>query len=145
MSVGRICVRDVDTAEKKETIQTVAERMHTRNVGTLVVVNDDAEPIGILTDRDLTVKALARGLDPYQTTVKEVMTKTPRTVKEDAPIERALELMRAGPYRRLPVVDKSGKLAGLISLDDVIKLLTDEFLQIGELLEQEDPAVIGRG
>jgi CBS domain-containing protein len=144
MSVGRICAREVDVAEEHESIQTAAQRMHARNVGTLVVINEEQEPIGIVTDRDLVVKALARGLDPNEGIVTEAMTPCPVTVYEETPIEDALRIMRSGACRRVPVVDREGKLLGLLSLDDVLSLLAEEFREIGELLNKEGPRVFSR-
>ena len=139
MSVGRICVRDVDLAEAGESVQAAAQRMNSRKVGTLLVINSDQEPIGVITDRDLTVRVLAQGLDPIQTRVGQVLTTFPRTVREETSIEDALHIMRSGQFRRLPVVDKADKLVGLISLDDILDLLTAEFREIGGLLRKESP------
>ena len=144
MTVGRICVRDVDLADIGDSAQVAAERMHSRNVGTLVVLNQSKEPIGLITDRDLAVRVLAKAANPVGTRVGEVMTQTLRTVREDTPIEDALRIMRAGPFRRLPVVDAKGKLVGLVSLDDVLSLLTEEFSDIGKLLQGEDPRSIAK-
>jgi CBS domain-containing protein len=140
MSVGRICVRDVDLADADETVRQAANRMHQRAVGTLVILNAANEPIGIVTDRDLMERVLAEGRDPRTTLVGNVMTSDPRTVSEDASIESALSLMRSGRFRRLPVVDRDGRLVGLISLDDVLMLLAEEFTRIGQLLERETPS-----
>jgi CBS domain-containing protein len=139
MSAGRICVREVDLADPEECVQVAASRMHSRNVGTLIVLNDAKQPIGILTDRDLAVRVVAEGRDPYATTVSEIMTEVPVTVAEDTPIEQALGVMRAGPYRRVPVVDNDGALVGLLSVDDVMDLLTEEFNEINRLLQRESP------
>jgi CBS domain-containing protein len=139
MSVGRICQRSVDVAEPHESVCTAAERMHQRSVGALVVVDRNSRPLGILTDRDLVVRILARGSDPFATAVESVMTPVPKTVVEHAPIEDALSLMRSGAFRRLPVVDGEGALVGLVTLDDILMLLSEEFLQVGRLLEQETP------
>jgi Mg/Co/Ni transporter MgtE len=68
------------------------------------------------------------------------MTPFPRTVHEDTPIEEALRIMRVGRFRRLPVVDGTGRLQGLISLDDILDMLTEEFAQIRGLLQAESPA-----
>lgn len=140
MSVGRICVRDVDTAEAGEPVQVAAARMCDRKVGTLIVVGEGRRPIGILTDRDLAVRVVAHSRDAAGTTVEEVMTRFPATVREETPIEMAIQEMRQGPFRRLPVVDDDGCLVGLISLDDILDLLTEEFNEIGELLRREGPA-----
>ena len=142
MSVGRICVREVDLVDQSETAWQAAERMHQRAVGTLVVLSDTQEVIGIVTDRDLVERVLAVGRDPNTTMVGDVMTHAPKTVSEDASIESALSLMRNGRFRRLPVVDAQAKLVGLLSLDDVLMLLAEEFTQIGGLLERETPRAV---
>lgn len=139
MSIGRICVREVDTAIPDESAAVAAERMHQRAVGTLVVVNDAAQPVGIITDRDLVSRVLAKGRIPTETSVSEVMTPAPRTVSEQTSIESALSIMRSGRFRRIPVVGQDKTLVGLVSLDDILMLLAEEFVQIGRLLERETP------
>ena len=79
------------------------------------------------------------GLDAAETLVRDVMSKAPDYVDEDLGIEMALANMRAGPYRRLPVVDKQRKLVGIISLDDILDLLAEEFAEIGRLVRKESP------
>ena len=140
MSVGRICVREVDLAEARECVMNAAQRMHDRNVGTLVVVDSSTKPVGILTDRDLATRVVAKGLDAVQTQVAEVMSLAPESVEEGTSIEEALCRMRSGPYRRLTVVDSAGRLIGLISVDDILDLLSEEFVQIGRLVRRESPA-----
>lgn len=144
MSIGRICTREVDVAELHETVQFAARRMHDRKVGALVVVNKSHEPVGIVTDRDLTVRALAQGLDSIETPLAEIMTRPVKTVPEAAPIEEAVRLMRRGAFRRLPVVDESGKLVGLVTLDDILSLLTEELREIGGVLAEEAPRNLAR-
>jgi CBS domain-containing protein len=142
MSVGRICVREVDTAKPHESAALAAKRMHERAVGTLVVINDASQVVGIVTDRDLVSRVLAKGLSPAETSIREVMTIGPRTVFEHASIESALLMMRTGKFRRIPVVDAANTLVGLITLDDVLMLLAEEFWQIGRLLKRETPRAI---
>jgi CBS domain-containing protein len=142
MSVGRICVREVDLAEPEESVQDAARRMHSRNVGALMVQNAAGEPIGILTDRDLAIRVVGKGVHPVTTTVREVMSPAPDSVHENTPIEMALSHMRAGPYRRLPVVDPQGKLVGIVTLDDILDLLSEEFAEIGRLVKREGPSVL---
>ena len=145
MTVGRICVRDVDLAEGNESAQAAAQRMHARNVGTLVVLDSEKKPLGLVTDRDLAVRVIGNGHDPNQTTVGEIMTAFPRTVTEETPIEDALQIMRAGQCRRLPVVDEEGRLVGILSVDDILELLISEFREIGMLLNQESPRCLAAG
>ena len=101
MSVGRICVRSVDTAELTDSVLTAAQRMHDRNVGTLVVVDKEQRPLGIITDRDIVVRTVVEHGDPVKATVWEIMSQLPQTVSEDTTTEEALSIMRSGPYRRL--------------------------------------------
>jgi CBS domain-containing protein len=139
MSVGKICVRQVDVARPEESVQAGAQRMLARKVGTLVVVNKLNEPVGIVTDRDLAIRVLAEGRDPTQSMLRDVMTRHVTTVTSVTSVEDALRLMRVGSFRRLPVTDPAGKLTGLVSLDDILDLLSHEFHEIGRLLAEEDP------
>jgi CBS domain-containing protein len=132
----------VDTATFDESAEVAAERMHQRAVGTLVVVNDAAQPIGIVTDRDLVTRVLAPGRIASDTQLREVMTAAPKTIFENDSIESALTLMRRGNFRRVPVVDSSNKLVGLVTLDDILMLLAEEFSDIGNLLERETPRAV---
>ncbi|MFN8544237.1 MAG: CBS domain-containing protein [Candidatus Binatia bacterium] len=139
MSVGRICIREVDTASPQENVLDVARRMRDRQVGTVVIVDDQGRPMGLLSDRDVTVRIVAAGRDAIRTPVEEAMTPMPTVVLEDTPIEAALGHMRTGRMRRLPVVNGAGKLLGIVTLDDVIGLLVEEFALIGGLLRREAP------
>jgi len=139
MSIGRICQRDVDTIGPEESVVTAAELMRQRTVGCLVVVEAGRQPVGIITDRDLVLRVVAEDKNAGTTTVAEVMTKFPDLAEEEMPIETALGLMRRRSFRRLPVVDKAGKLSGLVSLDDMLMLLSDEFMQVGDILWSETP------
>lgn len=139
MTVGRICVRAVDVAQEDENVWIAAERMHQRGVGALVVVNDLQEPVGIVTDRDLVERVVVRRLDPDETQVGQVMTPRPRTIYDGASIESALSVMRDGGFRRLPVVDHEGKLAGLLCVDDLLMRWSRDFTMIGQILKSETP------
>ena len=138
MSAGRFCSRDVDTAGYDECVLDAARRMRDRQVGTLIVV-DEQRPVGILTDRDLTVRVLAVGLDPQATRVSAVMTPSPTTIREEDSIEAALGYMRGGRFRRLPVVGRDGRVIGILALDDVLELVAQELADIGQLLKREAP------
>ena len=144
MSAGRICIRNVDIATIDESAQTAARRMKDRKVGTLVVLSSDSKPVGIVTDRDLALRVLAEGRDGTQTKVVEVMTPAPNTVRESTPIEDALRIMRAGAFRRVPVVNAEDHLVGLLALDDILELLAEELTDIGRLMHAEEPASLGR-
>ena len=85
------------------------------------------------------MRIVAAGRDPNDTMVEEVMTREPKTASEETPIEIAVSQMRAGAFRRLPVVDEAGELVGLVTLDDILMLLCEEFNSIGALLARETP------
>lgn len=139
MTIGQYCIHEVDVAQPNEAAWQAALRMRQRAVGTLVVVNEAKVPIGILTDRDLMERVLAENLDPGSTTVRDVMTADPTTIRADEEVQVALPRMRRGGFRRLPVVDQSGSLVGLVSMDDVLMRLADDLAQIGQLIKRETP------
>ncbi len=143
MTIQDICQHSVDTAGPGESAFQAAERMHQRTVGALVVVDDAGTPVGIVTDRDLALRVVAAGRDAYSTPVREVMTPQPKTAPAATSIEDALSTMRAGAFRRLPIVDKHGHLAGLVALDDIVVLLSKEIGRVGRVLKQEMPQAAG--
>jgi CBS domain-containing protein len=142
MSAGRICIREVDLINPTESVQTAAGRMHACQVGTLVVVDNGKRPVGIITDRDITVRVVAAGKDVCTTPVRDAMTECPQTIREATPIEDALKIMRTGRFRRLPVVNSEDRLAGILCLDDVLDLLAEEFTDIGRLIRAEQPRAL---
>ncbi len=142
MDVGSIATREVDLADLGKTAAVAAQRMLQRNVGTLVVRDSHRRPIGILTDRDLTLRVLAKGIDGTQIQVQDVFTASPRRIPERASIGTALAMMRETGVRRLPVVDDDDRLVGLIALDDIVALLCEEAATIGAVLAKEGPRTL---
>lgn len=104
----------------------------------LVAVDRAGRPVGVVSDRDLAIRAIAESCDAAAP-VRVVMSPTPRTIAEEAPIESALSLMTFGAVRRLPVVDRAGKLVGIIALDDVVALLGEELDQVRKVLGRQMP------
>jgi CBS domain-containing protein len=98
-----------------------ARAMKTNDVGPIPVVEDNAgrRLVGILTDRDIALRVVGEGRDPNTTTVDEVMTRDVVTVGPDDDIERALHAMEEHQVRRIPVVDASQRLVGIIAQADV--------------------------
>lgn len=139
MSIAQIYVRNVETCKPADTVTEAARRMHDRKVGTIVVVDEEAKPMGLLSDRDVVTRLVAAGGDPTRTTVQDIMSPMPTSVVRDASIEEALGQMRLGHMRRLPVVDGMDKLVGMIALDDILRHLAAEASDIEHLLESESP------
>lgn len=143
MSVGRICSRVVATASGSENIATAARRMAENDVGTLVVVQggQPQKPVGMLTDRDITVRCVARQLDPVETTIEEIMSSPLHVVDEHAPIEDAVARMGRAATRRLVVVAQDYSVVGLLSMDDILETIVGETEAIGRLLQQQKPRI----
>lgn len=141
MSAGRICTRTVVTVSPTETVRTAARRMAEHEVGTLVVLtpNGADRPLGILTDRDITIRAVAPGVDLDRTPVSAVMTAPVRSVDERTTIEDAILTMGRAATRRLVVTGPKGRAVGILSLDDVLDLLIGEVGPIGRLLDKQRP------
>lgn len=144
MSVGKICQRTVITAEADESVLAAAIRMRRQGIGVLVVLDEKRRLVGMLTDRDVVARCVALGKVPRDAKIGDVMTQPVKAVGEDTPIELALAFMRSGGFRRVPVVDRKGRLAGLLALDDVLALLAEEFGQIGKLLAKSVPKGSGK-
>ena len=76
-------------------------------------------PVGVVTDRDITIRIVAEGRDTMSATASDAMTGPVQTVREDSSLKDAAELMEASKIRRVPVVDQQGKLAGIVSVADI--------------------------
>jgi CBS domain-containing protein len=139
MTAGRICVRSVHIAEPEESVRKAARRMAEADVGTLIVVDPERNPLGVVTDRDVALRCVAKGLNPDETAVSEVMTAPVLSVYESTPIEEALRRMAGISARRLAVTDAEGHLVGILALDDVVELLVEEAESIGRLLQRRHP------
>ncbi|MEZ5318525.1 MAG: CBS domain-containing protein [Vicinamibacterales bacterium] len=138
MTVGDLCTRMVVTADPEESIFDAATRMRDLHVGDLVVVDEDQRPIGILTDRDIVVGALADGIDPLDVPrVGEVMTRDLVTAMPDESLSDVLGRMRVHGIRRLPVVSASGRLEGLIALDDILEQMSADLRELAGLVARE--------
>jgi CBS domain-containing protein len=131
--LSQIVSRRAVAASPLARVADVARTMADRDVGSVVVVRD-RRPIGIVTDRDLTVRVLGAGLDPETTSVQAVMTTPVSSVRDDAPPGEAAALMRGAGVRRLAVVDEEGRLVGIVSLDDLLPDLAKVSRELGALM-----------
>jgi CBS-domain-containing membrane protein len=143
MRVGAVCRGEVEVADGGWEVREAAAVMRGRHVGALVVVDGQRRPIGILTDRDLALRVLAEGRDPIATRVADVMSRRPVTVSKSARIEAAIALMssRAHSFRRLPVVDRTGRLVGVVTLDDVLARAAELLGSVDGVLRRQTPFV----
>jgi CBS domain-containing protein len=140
MPVGEICNRDVIIVRREDTILAAAKLMRQHHVGDVVVVDERSGsrlPVGIVTDRDLVVEIMATELDQKVITVGDIMIEELATVKESLGVFEAIQYMRSKAVRRLPVVDEQGALVGILTLDDLLQLLSEELAAIARLITSQ--------
>ena len=134
MWVRDVMMRGVEVVAPEATLQEAAAMMRELDVG-LLPVCDGPRLVGMLTDRDITVRATAAGKDPNTTPVREAMTHAVITCEADAPLSEAEHLMEEKAVRRLVVLDGYKKPVGLISLDD-LATVPGEARHAGEVLKE---------
>ena len=140
MPVGELCNRDVVILRREDTILAAAKLMRQHHVGGVVVADDSSgfrRPVGIITDRDVVIEIMATELDQKVITVGDIMTGGLVTVKESLGVFEAIQYMRTKAVRRLPVVDEQGALVGILTLDDLLQLLSEELAAIARLIAHQ--------
>ncbi len=113
-----VMTRGVRTIEPAASIQAAAQLMAELDIGA-VPVCDGARLVGMVTDRDITVRCVARGLAPDQLPVTQILSRDVRCCREDQTVDEAVEMMQAARIRRLPVIDADRNLVGIVSLGDI--------------------------
>ncbi len=136
MTVYACCRTDVVTVGPETSLRAVAGLMEEENVGSVVVVEEE-KPVGIVTDRDLALRAFVNGMDLDATHVREIMSPDPLVLEAGMGLFEAMEFMRGKGVRRMPVVDENGMLRGIITVDDIIRLIVEELSCIANILEEE--------
>jgi CBS domain-containing protein len=136
MEVGKLCTVDTICCARDESVQGAAFLMRKHHVGDIVVV-DDADgvpvPAGIVTDRDIVVSVVALGLDPNGLQVGDIMTDDLLTADEHDDVTVTIERMRLRGIRRVPVVGEGGRLAGIVSADDLLGFLAEEMEDLARI------------
>jgi CBS domain-containing protein len=118
MNVREVMSRDVKIASPEDTLRHAAEMMVEIDAGVLPVGEND-RLVGMLTDRDITIRAVAKGKAPDGTKVREVMSPDIKYIYEDESVEHAAESMGDLQIRRLPVLNREKRLVGIVSLGDL--------------------------
>lgn len=140
MPIAEICNREVVIAKRKDSILDVAKRMRRYHVGNVIVV-DDGEgkptPVGILTDRDIVVELIAKSVPFDSVLTEDVMSTDLLAVQEDRGVWDSIQCMRAKGVRRTVVVDKEGALVGIVSIDDLLEMLSQELLDLVKVITRE--------
>jgi CBS domain-containing protein len=140
MQVGEVCNRDVVIIDRNDPISDAAKLMRLHHVGDVVVVekrNGHCFPVGILTDRDLVVEILANDIAPDTLLAGDVMSFDLITVRENEGLPEAIKRMRDKGIRRMPVVSADGSLQGILTMDDLLDLITEQLADLVMLVGRE--------
>ena len=133
MKLSEMFRAEVVTAEPNETIRAAAEKMEKKNVGAIVVIQG-RKVAGIVTDRDIALK-VASGKATPESPVSEIMTYNVTTIWDDQGVFNATQYVRGKKVRRLPIIDRENNLVGVLTVDDLIALLSRELLNTAQSFE----------
>jgi CBS domain-containing protein len=130
---------DVVCCASGTTVAQAARLMREKHVGDVVVVADPEKnrtALGVVTDRDLALEVLGRGLDPGHTPIDSLMHKPVVLARESEDTAEVLERMRTQGVRRVPVVDAHGAVVGIITLDDLLRLLIGDANALLQIMDK---------
>jgi CBS domain-containing protein len=133
MKVKDVMTHNIEGLQKTETVQRAAIRMKDLDIGSLAVFDGDTL-IGMITDRDITVRVVGASLDPGRTQVGEVIIKEPVTCDENADLKEAAKTMESYKIRRLLVKNARGNISGILTVDDIA--LRGEGELVAEVIKQ---------
>jgi signal-transduction protein with cAMP-binding, CBS, and nucleotidyltransferase domain len=137
MPIEDLARSDTVTAAPETSVTDLAATMDEENIGSVVITNEET-PVGIVTDRDLTVRVLGEGRDPADQTAEDVMTDDLCTAEPNAGFYEAATLMADHGIRRLPICE-GDTLVGIIAADDITELLADEQQHLGDIIRAQRP------
>lgn len=135
MNVADVCTREIAIAVRESSLQEAAALMRERHVGSLLVIGDSPDgpqAVGMVTDRDVVVEAVARGLDVTRTPVGEIANGDIASVPAAASIGEAIDTMRGRGVRRLLVSSEDGTVFGIVSLDDLLGALAHDLQDLAQ-------------
>lgn len=147
MKLKELCVLDVACCHKDTTVAEAARLMRQHHTGDLVVIDESdgiREPLGILTDRDIVMEVIAKGRDPDHTQVGQVMAIPLVVASGSENVATAIDRMRTHGVRRLPIVDDNSAVLGIITLDDLYRVLADHTAALVAIVSKEQTRE-GRG
>jgi CBS domain-containing protein len=140
MTIRTVCNHEVITVKEDATVFEAAQLMRNHHVGDVVVVKENQgklTPVGIVTDRDLVIEVVATALDCKVITVSDIMVRHLSVLEESAGVFETIQTMTSKGVRRLPTVDDTGVLTGIITLDDLLVLLSKEMGTLTKLISRE--------
>jgi CBS domain-containing protein len=132
-SIRDVMTSDPCTIDADKSVAYAAKMMREEDVGLAPIVEGD-KLVGMLTDRDITIRVVAEGRNPDQVKVSEVASKQVVTIDPQQDLDEALRIMAKHQVRRLPVVEEDGKLVGVVAQADIAREGDDK--ETGELVEE---------
>ncbi len=142
LKVADVMSRSVIVVDPQAPIRQVAEMMAKKGLSEILIA-EDGRLIGIVTERDLVARVLAKGLDPELTVVKDVMSSPVISIRPDASIYEAIRLMRSKAIKRLVVLNHGGKIVGVITQSDIINVAPMIIDLLSEMSTVESPYMYG--
>lgn len=137
MTVKDMGPQDVVTTSPDATVRDVVEQLAAENVGA-VVVTEENQPVGILTDRDVAL-SVNDADDVATQSVNEIMTENPETIQGDEPGMEISRRLGEANVRRLPVVDENDELTGIVTMDDLVATVGEELDAVADTIEVQSP------
>ncbi|MDH3635131.1 MAG: CBS domain-containing protein [Gammaproteobacteria bacterium] len=140
MRVGEYCNREVVVVEEEKSVTEAAAIMRQYHVGDVVICKakyGKQMPVGIITDRDIALEIVAKGTDPDSIRVGDAMSFDLITVTEHDDLMHVIELMRDKGIRRVPVIDADEALVGILTVDDIVDLLSEVLVDLAHLVDRQ--------
>jgi CBS domain-containing protein len=141
MQLREVMTRNVETVRPDASLEEAARKMDDLNVGPLPVCDGD-RLVGLVTDRDITVRATAAGKDPSSTPIREAMSQDLVYCYEDQDVQDAAQLMQDKQIRRVPVLNRQQRMVGIVSLGDIAAEGRDDRMSgetLGRVSEPSNP------
>jgi CBS domain-containing protein len=116
----------------KVTVYEAVKVMEKHNIASLIVVDENGIVYGVVTAKDIVIRVLAKGLDPQSVMISEILSRPVTVVESDTPLKDVVNLMIGTGHGHVPVVNKAGKVLGIITIDDVLKYVPEllEYVEI---------------
>ena len=140
MTVGKVCNREVVFIRREASVPEAARLMREYHVGDIVVVDETTGkrvPVGIVTDRDIVLEVIAEGVNVNDVSVGDIMSNSLVTARENDSVLDTIRIMRAKGVRRLPVINDDNELSGILSVDDLIDLMSEQIADLAKLIARE--------
>ena len=132
--ISEVMTRDVRSLRPSDTVVDAARTMDELNVGVVPVCDDTSRLVGMVTDRDIVVRAVSRGAEGLNLVLSDIMSTNVRSASEEDVVDEVLTRMAEAQVRRMPVVDGEDRLVGIVSIGDVAAKSPDDELDVATSL-----------